>query len=98
MFAASTAHSAAPAPSSVCQIHPELIDDRGLAGVARLLLRVALALVEDVDDLAANLVKRDTQRFEHAGGDTLALADQPEQQVLRPNVVMVQPPRLINGQ
>ena len=39
------------------QVHAELVDDRRLAGVARLLLRVALALVQDVDDLAADLVQ-----------------------------------------
>src|SRR5919107_302769 len=46
------------------QVHAELIDHRGLAGVARLLLRVALALVQDVDNLAADLVQRDAQRLQ----------------------------------
>jgi hypothetical protein len=45
-----------------------------------------------------HLVERDTERLEHAGGDALALTDQTEQQMLGPDVVVIQPPRLVDGQ
>jgi hypothetical protein len=80
------------------QVHAELVDDRRLGRVPGLLLRVALALVQDVDHLRTDLVQRDAERLQHAGGDALALADQAEQEVLGADVVVVQPPRLVDGQ
>ncbi len=38
------------------------------------------------------------ERLEHAGGDALALTHQAEQQVLGADVVMVEPPRLVDAQ
>ena len=46
----------------------------------------------------ADLVQVDAQALQHAGGDALALADQAQQQVLGTDVVMAQPPRLVDGQ
>src|SRR5207302_5133625 len=39
-----------------------------------------------------------TERIEHARGDALALADQAEQEVLRPDVVVVEADRLVLGE
>ena len=36
------------------------------------------------------------ERLEHAGGDALALADEPEQQVLGADVVVAEPARLVD--
>ena len=58
----------------------------------------ARALAEDVDDLVADLVEVDAEALEHAGGDALALADEPEQQVLGADVVVAQAARLVDGQ
>ena len=84
------------------QVHAELVDDRRLAGLAvrRALafLRVGGRLVQDVNDLRANLVEADAERLEHAGGDALAFADQAEQQVLGADVVVVQSARFVDRQ
>ena len=57
----------------------------------------AARLAQDVDHLVAHLVEVDAQALQHAGGDALALADQPEEQVLGTDVVVAQPPRLVDG-
>ena len=84
------------------QVHAQLVDDRRLAGLAvrRALafLRVGGRLVQHVDDLRADLLQVDAQRFEHARGDALALAHQAEQQVLGADVVVVQPTRFVDRQ
>ena len=56
------------------------------------------ALREDADDLVADLVEVDAEDSEHARGDALALADEAEEQVLRADVVVVEPARLVDGQ
>ena len=59
---------------------------------------VLLDLAQDVDDLVADLVEVDAQALEHAGGDALALADEAEEEVLGPDVVVAEAPRLVDGQ
>jgi len=77
------------------EVHPELIEGRGLgaaglrAGSGRLLGRRVL-LAEGRDDLVADLLERHAERFEDARGDPLALPDEPEEQVLRPDVAMAE--------
>ena len=73
----------------------ELVEDE--RGRGRLGLRAAgrsrlLALVagEQLDDLLAHPVEVGAQLDEHLGGDALALADQPEQDVLGADVVVAQ--------
>ena len=44
------------------------------------------------------LSRRDAQALEHARGDALALTDEPEQQVLGADVVVVEAPRLVHRQ
>ena len=84
------------------QVHAQLVDDGGLArlavGGALAFLRVRGRLVQDVDDLRADLVQADAERFEHAGGDALALAHEAEQQVFGADVVVVEPSRLVDRQ
>ncbi len=84
----------------VGQVDPELVDGRGLAGPLRLLGAGPgrRALGQDPDDLVADLVEIDAQRLQDARGDALALADQSEQQVLRPDVVVAEASRLVDGQ
>ena len=53
---------------------------------------------QHLDHLRAHLLQADAQALQHAGGDALALAHQPEQQVLGADVVVVQPPRLVHRQ
>src|SRR5436305_1606016 len=43
-------------------------------------------------------VQADSQVFEHTGSNTTTFTQQPQQQVFRPNIVMVQPPCLIHRQ
>ena len=81
------------------QIDAEGIDGRGLGRALRLLRRTDRGrLREDPDDLVADLVEVHAERLEHAGGDALALADEPEQQVLGADVVVAEAARLVDGQ
>ena len=61
------------------------------------LRRVAVA-GEQLDDLLANVVQIASQLHQHLRGDTLALADQPEQDVLGPDVVVPELQRLAQGE
>ena len=54
-----------------------------------------VALADDARDLRADLLHRDVERLEDARGETLLLAQQPEQDVLRADVVVLQRPRLV---
>lgn len=60
--------------------------------------RLLLTLADDVLDLLADGVQRDTERFQSLCGDTLTLVDQAEQDVLRPDVVVVEHLGLFLGQ
>ena len=53
-----------------------------------------LALADDLLDLLAHGLERDVQGLERLGGDAFALVDQPEQDVLGADVVVVEHPRL----
>ena len=52
-----------------------------------------LSLADDLLDLLADGFERDVQRLEGLGGDTLAFVDRSEQDVLGPDVVVVEHPR-----
>ena len=60
--------------------------------------RGARALAEDVDDLVADLVEVHAEALEDTGGDALALADEPEEQVLGADVVVAEAARLVDRQ
>ena len=62
---------------------PDLADDR------------PIATADDELDRGADLGQLDIHVLEHARGDALALADEPEQQVLRADVVVVEPLRFV---
>ena len=62
--------------------------ERDVAGGRR------LALADDVLDLGADGLERDVHGLERLRGDALALVDQPEQEVLGADVVVVEHPRL----
>ena len=68
---------------------------RGGAGGGRLL---ALVAGEQLDDLLADPVEVGAELDQHLGGDALALADQPEQDVLRADVVVAELQRLAQRQ
>ena len=53
------------------------------------------ALADDLDDLGADRVEVDAEGFEAARGDAFALVDQPEQDVLGTDVVVVEEARLL---
>ena len=57
-----------------------------------------LALTDDLLDLLADRLERDVQGLERLGGDAFTLVDQAEQDVLGPDVVVVEHPRLFLGE
>ena len=63
--------------------------ERDLAG------RDLVALADDAGDLGAHLFDGDVEGLEHARGETFLLAQQPEQDVLRADVVVLERPRLV---
>ena len=60
--------------------------------------RGLLALPDDLLDLLAHGVQRDAERLQGLGRDAFALVDQAEQDVLGPDVVVVEHPGLLLGQ
>ena len=86
-------------PRQLGQVDAELVEGRRLRRALRLLRgRDAGALAQDVNDLVADLVQVHAQALQHARGDALALAHEAQQQVLGTDVVVAQPPRLVDGQ
>src|SRR5262249_38980771 len=57
-----------------------------------------LAQADLVGDVVPDAVQSETEAGEHLAGDRLRLAEQAEQEVLGPDVVVVQPPRLFLGE
>jgi hypothetical protein len=57
--------------------------------------RRIVTLADDQHDLRANLCQGNVERGEDAGRQCLLIAEQTEQQVLRPDVVMAQSPGLV---
>jgi hypothetical protein len=57
-----------------------------------------LAGADDPDDLGADPLHGDVERLEHAGGQALLLAKEPEQDVLGADVVVLESPRLLLGE
>ena len=100
-------------PGQGGEVAAELVQHRG-AGLAGLLLRAAAApgsgagrllaalgaLVtgEEVDDGLADAGQVRTELHEHLGGDALALPDEAEEDVLRPDVVVPELESLSQGQ
>ncbi len=81
------------------EVHAELVEGRGLRRPLRLLRGSGAArLAQDVDDLVADLVEVDAEALEHAGGDSLALPHQAEEQVLCTDVVVAEAPGLVDGE
>jgi hypothetical protein len=60
--------------------------------------RGALALADDLLDLGPDGLKGDAQRLQRLGGDPFALVDQPQQQVLGADVVVIEEPSLLLGE
>jgi hypothetical protein len=56
--------------------------------------RRGLPLTDDLLDLLTNGLERDVQRLEGLRGDAFTFVDEPEQDVLGPDVVVVEHPRL----
>src|SRR5207244_10162921 len=84
-------------PSRRREIDSELVDDRSLGAVPGLLLPIGARLVQHVVDLLAHLVQAHAEAFQYARRDPLAFANQTEQQMLGPNVVVVETPSFLNG-
>jgi hypothetical protein len=57
--------------------------------------RDLIAQAHDPDDVRAHLLDRGAERLEHAGGEPFLLAEQPEQDVLGADVVVLEKPRLV---
>ena len=81
------------------EVDAERVDRGRLAGALGLLGRAGRGgLRQDADDLVAHLVQVDAQALQDARGDALALADETQQQVLRADVVVAEPARLVDRQ
>ena len=52
--------------------------------------RDLVALPDDARDLGAHLLDGDVELLEHTRGETLLLTEQPQEDVLRPDVVVLQ--------
>ena len=52
-------------------------------------------MADDLLDLRAHGLERDAERLERLGRDALTLVDQAEQDVLGPDVVVVEEPRFL---
>ncbi len=62
-------------------------------GVFAVLLLIALVLTDDLHHLGANLLQVNPEAFKDASGYSLTLSHQSQQQVLGPDVVVVESPR-----
>src|SRR5688500_12740187 len=84
------------------QVAPELVEDerarRGLAAASTLRLLGARVTGQELDDLLTDATEVGAQLHEDLGGDAFALADQPEQDVLGPYVVVSELKRLAERQ
>ncbi len=76
----------------------QLEDLLGARGERDVTGRLLLALADDVLDLLADRVQRDTERFKSLGCNALTLVDEPEQDVLGPDVIVVEHLGLFLGQ
>ena len=76
----------------------QLDDALGARGQADLAHDRAVAPADDELDRGPDLGQLDVHVLEHARGHTLALADEAQEQVLRADVVVVEPLRLVLGQ
>ena len=71
----------------------ELEDLLGAGREGDVTRRRGAAVTDDLLDLRAHGLERDAERLERLGGDALALVDQAEQDVLGPDVVVVEQAR-----
>ena len=72
----------------------DLLGARGEGDVTR---RRLLALADDLLHLGAHGLQRDAERLQRLGGDALTLVDQAQEDVLGPDVVVVEHPCLFLG-
>ena len=70
----------------------------GSWGERDFLVRRPLTAADRALDLGAHALGTDVEGFQDLAGDTLALADDPEQDVLRPNRAVVQPLGFLLGE
>ena len=93
-------HMKATLTRSSGEIHAQLVDNRRLGRLAvwraLTLLRVGGRLVQNVNNLGANLVKADAERLEDAGSDAFTFTHQTKQQMLGADVVVVEAARLVD--
>ena len=87
------------------QVAAELVQDQragggalGLAADTGALRLLALVSRQQLDDLLAHPVEVGAELDQHLGGDALALADEAEQDVLGPDVVVAELQRLAQAQ
>ena len=83
-------------PGRLGEIDAERVHIRCLGLLLALAVRRALA--HDLHHLGANLLQIHAQALQDAGGDALALAHQAQQQMLGADVVVIEPPRLVDRQ
>ena len=92
-----------PFPSELRQVAAELIQDERagrclLTRAGARLLRATLVALEQRDDLRAHLVQVGAKLHEDLRGDAFSLADETQQDVLGPDVVVTELQRFAQGQ
>ena len=80
------------------QVDAQLVQDRRTAGATARRLRLGHRLAEDPVRLPPDLLQGDAQALEDAGGDAFALAKEPDQQMLRADIAVIEPAGLVDGQ
>src|SRR5262249_49517766 len=81
------------------EVNPELVDGRRASAgppAGRSALRRILG--KDTGRLGADSLEANTEGFEHAEGDALALADETEKKMFGADVAVIQPARLFDRQ
>ena len=76
-------------------IHGQLDDPLGARGKRGLAKRRAFATAHRAFDGTDNLHRLDAQLAQHLNGDTVLFSHQPQQKMLRPDVVVIQTERLL---
>ena len=88
--------SSLPARGGRSEVDAQLVERRRARASRALAVPLRHALVQDARCLGADLVQGDAQAFEDARGDAFAFPHDADEQVLRADVVMAQPARLVH--
>ena len=80
------------------QVNAQLVESRSTGRGARALRASACAVAQNAVGLRPYFVEGHAQAFQHPGGDAFSFTEQANQQVFGPDVGVVHPPSLVDGQ